>query len=414
MKAGHVSHAPPLRRSLPPEGAVSPWDGPAAKLGPHAPRPPRTSTGFTLIEVLIALLLVGAGLLALGSLQSNLSRHTDLSRQRGEATLLAQAGMERLRHQSHLPIANADLSSQEPQRNLLTGGSENVSSDNFNTSYTRSWTIAGEVSDALRPVTIALRWIDQQGSDQQLQLHSALQATQPLQSAQAGQRPVATPPWSTPLQRHAAIPTTARPDGPSRSRLDIEGRWRLVFDNTTGLVLELCGTGAEGADLTICHAIHALLLSGHLSRSVPDLPWPTGLDVSGLSGVANSATCLLSLRPAGAGDTDVNLDYFCLLPLQTGQTQWQGKPRWRSLPTQDTLLVCRYEYAATGGADEAQRNVQGPDGYGPVSRSLAQQNYRLHRATADTLCPPDNPSIFRWAVHQDCRAGQAQAARDCP
>jgi type IV pilus modification protein PilV len=382
--------------------------------GLHAPRWPRATAGFTLIEVLIALLLVGTGLLALGGLQSNLSRHTDLSRQRGEATLLAQAGMERLRHESHLPMANANLSNQEPQRNLLTSGSENVTSDSFNTSYSRRWSVAGESSDALRPVTVELRWTDQQGEDQQLQLHSALQATQPLQSAQAGQRPVATPPWSTPLQRHAAIPTTARPDGPSRSRLDIEGRWRLVFDNTTGLVLELCGTGAEGADLTICHAIHALLLSGHLSRSVPDLPWPTGLDVSGLSGVANSATCLLSLRPAGAGDTDVNLDYFCLLPLQTGQTQWQGKPRWRSLPTRDTLLVCRYEYAATGGADEAQRNVQGPDGYGPVSRSLAQQNYRLHRATADTLCPPDNPGIFRWAVHQDCRAGQAQAARDCP
>jgi len=319
--------------------------------------------------------------------------------------------MEMLRHQSHLPIANADLSSQEPQRNLLTGGSENVSSDNFNTSYTRSWTVAGEMTDALRPVTIALRWSDQQGDDQQLHLHSALQATPPLQSAQAGQRPVATPPWSTPLQRHAAIPTTAQPDGPGRSRLDIEGRWRLVFDNTTGLVLELCGTGADGSDLSICHTIHALLLSGHVSRSTTDLPWPTGLDVSGLSGVASNATCLL-LRPAGAGETIQ--PYVCLLPLKPGQTHWQGKPRWRGLSTQDTLLVCRYEYAATGGADKAQRNVQGPDGYGPVSRSLAQQNYRLHRATADTLCPPDNPDIFRWAVHQDCRASQAQAALDCP
>lgn len=378
---------------------------------PHAPRPPRATAGFTLIEVLIALLLVGAGMLALGSLQSNLSRHTDLSRQRGEATLLAQAGMETLRHQSHLPMANAGLTSQEPQRNLLTTGSEEVDSDNFNTRYTRSWTVGGELADALRPVTIELRWNDQQGDTQQLLLHSALQATPPLQSAQARQRPVATPPWAPPQQRHVAIPTAARPDAPGRSRLDIEGRWRLVFDNTTGMVLELCGTGTEGSDLTMCHTIHALLLSGHLNRSAADLPWPTGMDLSGLSGVASNATCLM-LRPTGNGETI--LPYVCLLPLKPGQAHWQGKPRWQGLPTRDALLVCRYEYAATGGADEAQRNVQGPDGYGPVSRPLAQQNYRLHRATADTLCPPDNPGTFRWAVHQDCRAGQAQAARDCP
>ena len=112
---------------------------------------PRTAAGFTLIEVLIALLLVGAGLLAMSGLQSNLSRHTDLSRQRGEATLLAQAGMETLRHQSHLPTANLGLTAQEPQRNPLTSGSESIASDHFNTRYTRRWTVQGDVADALRP-----------------------------------------------------------------------------------------------------------------------------------------------------------------------------------------------------------------------------------------------------------------------
>ena len=383
---------------------------------PHKPQqraPLRSSTaGFTLIEVMIALLLVGAGLLALGALQSGLSRHSDVSRQRGEATLLAQAGMEALRHQSQLPTPNDGLTSMEPQRNRLTSGGEDIGSEHFNTLYARSWTVAGEVTDALRPVTIELRWNDPQGDTQLLHLHSALQAAQPLQTAQASQQPTATPAWGAPQQRHPAIPTAARPDGPGRSRLDLDGRWRLVFDNTTGLVLELCGTGAEGSDLTLCHAIHALLLSGHLSRSAPDLPWPTGLDVSGLTGVASNAACLMPRPAASAGQE--SLPYHCLLPLKPGQAHWQGKPRWRGLPTEDTLLVCRYEYAATGGADEAQRNVQGPEGYGPVSRPLAQQNYRLHRATADALCPPDNPGIFRWAVHQDCRAGQPQAARDCP
>ncbi|MFT7400869.1 MAG: ABC-type transport system involved in Fe-S cluster assembly fused permease/ATPase subunit [Hydrogenophaga sp.] len=38
-------HAPPLRGSLPPEGAVSPWGGPAAKLGPHAAPPSESLAG---------------------------------------------------------------------------------------------------------------------------------------------------------------------------------------------------------------------------------------------------------------------------------------------------------------------------------------------------------------------------------
>jgi hypothetical protein len=271
------------------------------------------------------------------------------------------------------------------------------------------------VSDALRPVTVELRWSDPQGDTQSLRLHSALEAAPSIQSAVAAlPRQLGPLPGNTPLQRHEAIPLTARNNGSGRSQLDLEGRWRLVFDNRTGMVLELCGSGADGSDLTVCQAMNALLLSGHISRSTPDLPWPSGLDLSALGGVAGGATCLLLLRPAGAGEADAFLQYLCLLPLKPGHAQWQGKPRWRGLPTQDALLVCRFEYAAAGGADAAQRNAQGPDGYSPVSRSLAQQNYRLHRAGAEALCPPDNPSTFRWVLHQDCRAGQAQAARDCP
>jgi len=384
---------------------------------PHAPPLHRslrhTHTGFTLIEVLIALLLIGAGLLALGGLQSMLSRHTDLSRQRGEATLLARAAMDTLRHQGRLPPASADLGSDEPLRNPLAGGSEDIDSDLFNTRYTRRWTVGGQASDALRPVGVELSWPDRQGDTQHLRLHSALDA-QPTSALAPVDPSLAAPAWHTPLQRHPAIPLAARDDGPDRSRLDIDGRWRIVFDNRTGQVLELCGTGDTHADLSRCEAMNALLLSGHLTRSAPGLPWPTGMDLSALSGPTAQATCLLLLRPASAWERDASLQYLCLLPLRLGQAGWQGKPRWRGLPTGGTLVVCRYEYAPSGDADEAQRNAQGPEGYGLVSRSLTQQNYLLHQASEDALCPPDNPSTFRWALHQDCRAGQAQAARDCP
>ena len=61
------------------------------------PIPSRRQGGFTLIEVLVAFLVMTLGLLAVIRLQPALRQHAELARQHSEATRLAQQDVERLR-----------------------------------------------------------------------------------------------------------------------------------------------------------------------------------------------------------------------------------------------------------------------------------------------------------------------------
>lgn len=57
----------------------------------------RQQTGFSLIEVMIALVVLGFGLLAMTKMQLNMSLATQWSRQRADATLMATNVIERAR-----------------------------------------------------------------------------------------------------------------------------------------------------------------------------------------------------------------------------------------------------------------------------------------------------------------------------
>ena len=63
----------------------------------HPIQPRSTARGFTLIEALIALLVLSFGMLAIAGFQVTLTRNSDLAKQRTEATRLAQQKVESLR-----------------------------------------------------------------------------------------------------------------------------------------------------------------------------------------------------------------------------------------------------------------------------------------------------------------------------
>jgi type IV pilus modification protein PilV len=57
----------------------------------------RRQAGFSLLEALIALLVVSFGMLGIASFQYTLSRASDIAKQRTEATRIAQRELDRLR-----------------------------------------------------------------------------------------------------------------------------------------------------------------------------------------------------------------------------------------------------------------------------------------------------------------------------
>lgn len=66
-------------------------------------------TGFSLVEVMIAVIVLGFGLLAATKMQLNMSLATQLSRQREEATLMASNVMEKARAAGCVASAKTQL-----------------------------------------------------------------------------------------------------------------------------------------------------------------------------------------------------------------------------------------------------------------------------------------------------------------
>ncbi|HEX8451020.1 MAG TPA: prepilin-type N-terminal cleavage/methylation domain-containing protein [Longimicrobium sp.] len=85
-----------------------------------APRAPRGNEGFTLIEVMIAMVILAVGLLSLEALGIGAARVVTLSEKQGRYATLAASSMESLRNQ--IRNAPATLPISQTTQVLLVGG----------------------------------------------------------------------------------------------------------------------------------------------------------------------------------------------------------------------------------------------------------------------------------------------------
>lgn len=155
----------------------------------------RMQKGVGLIEVLITLVVVSAGLLAYVAMQRGVFREANLSSGRVAATELAMAKLEDLRSFTTLTTATGSFAYQDIATN--TGGSlanGTVSVDNI--SFTRSWTSTnywytatnsaatasaptGNPLPSYKLIVVTISWQDQNGASQSLDLPGVIAALDP-------------------------------------------------------------------------------------------------------------------------------------------------------------------------------------------------------------------------------------------
>ena len=109
----------------------------------------KSSKGFSLIEVLIALVVLAVGLLSVGQLMLTSLTTTAYGNQYTQATALAQAKMEEFR--ASRPVAGT--------------GSDQVMGVN-GTRYMRTWSIVA--NGEMRFITVAVDWIEKTSHSIQL------------------------------------------------------------------------------------------------------------------------------------------------------------------------------------------------------------------------------------------------------
>jgi prepilin-type N-terminal cleavage/methylation domain-containing protein len=104
----------------------------------------REPQGFSLIEVLIALILLAVSLLGVSALMAKATRNTSNGGHLTEAATFAQDRLEGLKV---IPYAN-----------LASGADTRTSSTGIN--YTRVLTVVPNGDDSLRTVTVTVNWSD--------------------------------------------------------------------------------------------------------------------------------------------------------------------------------------------------------------------------------------------------------------
>lgn len=390
------------------------------------------SRGVALLDGLVAFAVIAFGMLALVSMQGTLSRNADVAKQRTEATRLAQEKIEELRSFTGISTGTVNW-------NGLASGSDTVSSytvasstQNTNTTFTRTWTLGGAQNDSRRPVSVTVAWQDRaaEGSgtvNQSVVLNSVIARVNPADAGFLGFPLPQNTNLKRPKNRNINIPVQAIDLGGGKSAFQLAGNYAIVFDDISGYVIEKCNTTVTAenyADGTAsCSLYNATILAGYISGSLSTsgsgasatATMPTGINVNGLTGWdssnGNTITCAYGpARDQNNSNNATNLIsgfhyYLCVIPLATGGT-WSGTVRLGGVTTTANLKVCRFQYGASEFVDANQRNVQP---YASVSDSLDNQNYYIESSNNNN-CPTITTASgvtggsVNTVLHQDCRS----------
>lgn len=412
-------------------------------------RPSHRPRGVTLIEALVALMVMSFGMIALVGLMSNLRRSSDLAKQRGEAMRLAQSELEMLRSFSVLTSTVPNVVSFDEG---IASQTRVVTPADSNTSYTVVRGVeeikAGDDVIA-KSVRVMVTWTDrtgesgsadQAGAPQSVTLDTLISRTDPAFVGAVGIQP---PPGGIrqPAGRHPTIPVVAKDLGNQRSvfRPSPLSADVWVFNNITGVIVGKCSIPAgtpvstlTPADLESCNNdTVGYLLSGTIrfaSGSVPVNPAaPNGYALRLDLDITGGSYLLPLLGPGGVPVKDANGDvvmqsytvtppsyqcfndsptstpssqpfvnYYCIAyPSSSSPAVWSGKLVLTGFTIGTTASehrVCRYsaDYNGNGSAfitsaSQAIDNFEHPEVYVNVAGSLVRQNFLV--IPGDQSCP---------------------------
>lgn len=389
-------------------GLTGPARGGGAARSAAPGRSRQRARGVSLVEALLALVVMSVGMLAVAGMQATLRGNADLSRQRAEALRIAQASMEAWRGFARVQADPAeldygDLATQPPQVLTPPGA---------NTTFTTERIVLTSAAPAMKTLSVRVSWTDRAGQTQSLELHSVVSRTGPELAGS-----LAVPPQGAPVRRphgrHAAIPWAAVAHGEGTSRFTPPqaggGTLAWVFDNLSGRIVQTC---SNGADSSTCTSTTAMFLGGYLRLGLPPTvpgdpatwssdvalnPTSTELDllpvIAGRSlelqarvryvtetrGEPETVACFIG--PMTASPSQV-LEYFCALPLfPTGERPW---PSWTGRlsfgPTPDLVITASGDLSLQQLRPCRYFDLSGAGNHVGVREPLANQNVLITRA----------------------------------
>jgi len=396
--------------------------------GPRAPGAER-QRGTTLVEALVALLVLAFGIAAVGRLHTQLRLHGDVARQRAEAVRLGQEDIESMRA---FPIAAASAGVQAWADIASAARTIDATSGlALDTRYALTRTVGPDAAGSATHATVTVSWADRSGASQRIALKAIVAGQDPLHAAA-----LAMPPAGRPVRgaygRSSRTPLASRDlgDGRSAYKPSSSAGIVLLFDTSARVVGRCSGVAAANAvltasDLTGCDANAGQLLAGVVRFALGPAPDPADahdapLDLSIAVAVSGGSyplapACTSEARktvritdatgaheigvpvtatPADVGvagwdDTgDRYVAYACIVyPRADGA--WSGRSTvipsgWTVGSGAGDRRVCRYA-ADLDGSGSVDANEEHPSSYADVRGPLTNQNFLV--VAGDRSCP---------------------------
>lgn len=241
----------------------------------------RLAWGVALIEALVALAVVGFGMLAVVGSIGTLRHNGDVARQRSEAVRIAQDYLEEWRGYSAL-TATADRVDFDDIVRIPAAGAEPPVVTGSSTSF-KLWrhvsqdaAVAGTLTPRRKHVVVIVQWTDRIGQVQEVRLSTTIMGIEPAMRAAGFAPPAGAPSRWIQGRPGGGVPPGARQISEGRSVLVPPGqatgdRVVLVFNNLNGEVRR-CVTPAQDTDSVDeddlndanCSSIIYRILSGYI------------------------------------------------------------------------------------------------------------------------------------------------------
>ncbi len=138
------------------------------------------AAGLTLIEIMIAIVILAVGVVIIVKFQGDLLRNLGSTQQQSEAVALAETRLNNLRNYVYLDSADGS-----PAYNEIVNGNEVVV--NNNTTYTVSWVVTDVASPPYKQVVVTVTWSTSSNQTESITLESIIGQVDPVKTGEVMQ-----------------------------------------------------------------------------------------------------------------------------------------------------------------------------------------------------------------------------------
>ncbi len=252
---------------------------------------PAAWRGSSMIEVLIAFLVLALGITSLVSFQARITNDSSYAKARSDATNIASTKIEQLRNYESLAVYDA-----------IASGTDTVSGTTQ--TYTRVWTVT--TTGNYKTVQVAVSWPDRTGSataDTTVTLNTIIARVDPVQTPLAVGSTTTTTVTST---TWATTTTTSTSSTSTSSSSTTTATSTTTTTTTTTSTSTTSSTTTSSTTTTTAGASYTITISGSIAKH-------------GGSGITES----VSISPGGSCSDDGS-SYTCTSSMIAGGDSWSG------------------------------------------------------------------------------------------